>query len=177
MSFRMGWVLLLVTGMLALVAHRGVDAASMDVHSLVGVRALHFLSGIDAGSPLLPDALALDQLLQAEPASVEAGSDFPDFLYACNGKYADHHDEGEAAHWPPFQATALEYVRRLLDFHGGSISQWSSDTRKLVAFIFGVSVHYVTDEVRPWDVWGTVLLGGHSVWAPAGMGAGVRGVR
>ena len=29
----------------------------------------------------------------------------PDFLYAC-GRYPDHHDAGEYAHWPPFQAAA-----------------------------------------------------------------------
>ena len=49
---------------------------------------------------------ALQTAITAQPESVAAGSDFPDFLYAC-GRYADHHDAGEVAHWPQFHVPAV----------------------------------------------------------------------
>lgn len=67
-----------------------------------------------------------------------------DFLYAC-GKYTDHHDAGEAAHWPPFQAAAVAVLRDRANF--SNPASWSDDTKKLVAFVFGVSVHYTCDEL------------------------------
>ena len=96
---------------------------------------------------------ALQSAITAQPESVAAGADFPDFLYAC-GDYADHHDAGEAAHWPQFHVPAVRYVRNLPDFNrsGSAVPYtWSADTQKLVAFIYGLTVHYVTDEI--WEGW------------------------
>ena len=53
----------------------------------------------------------------------------------------------QAAHWPPFHAVATRYIRSLPDFHGGDVSRWSDDTKKLVSFVFGLAVHFVTDEL------------------------------
>ena len=74
------------------------------------------------------------------------GSDFPDFLYAC-GNYADHHDAGEAAHWPVFQAAAVNYIRSQPSFSSSNVSLWTDELQQLAAFIFGVTIHYVTDEL------------------------------
>ena len=85
--------------------------------------------------------------------------------YPCPS-YADHHDAGEVAHWPTFHTPAVRYARRLADFNqtrdGNSNSttpyDWSNDTQKLIAFIYGLTVHYVTDEVwegqwcSPWEI-------------------------
>ena len=87
-------------------------------------------------------AAAYDAAIQANPSAVLAGADFPDFLYAC-GNYSDHHDAGEAAHWPPFQAAAVRYLVRLQP----DPRTWTADERQLAAFIFGVAVHYVADEL------------------------------
>ena len=69
----------------------------------------------------------------------------PDFLYACGQKFSDSHDAAEAAHWPAFQAIAIRYLRRKTK----NFTAWPLSERdeKLTAFIFGLSVHYVTDEV------------------------------
>ena len=62
------------------------------------------------------------------------------------GRYAcgSDHDAGEAAHWPPWQATAVNYTRTLPDFVAGNLTQ---DTEEFMAFIFGVSIHYIADEM------------------------------
>jgi len=47
----------------------------------------------------------------------------------------------------------VRYVRRLPDFLPGlapganASAVWSADTQRLVAFVFGLTVHYVTDEM------------------------------
>eukprot|EP00466_Bigelowiella_natans_P017658 jgi/Bigna1/141182/aug1.61_g15890 len=106
---------------------------------MVGHRAARYYGKI----MLSPNRTLYNDALAMYPEAVEAGSDFPDFLYAC-GKYADHHDAGEEAHWPKWQAAAVRYIRSRDDFQRGN---WSSDTARLVAFLFGVSVHYITDEI------------------------------
>ena len=87
-------------------------------------------------------AAVFDSSLRENHNAVLAGADFPDFLYAC-GSYADHHDAGEAAHWPPFQAAAVLYLRSLQR----DPVAWTAKQRTLAAFIFGLAVHYVTDEL------------------------------
>jgi hypothetical protein len=118
--------------------------ASMNVHSIVGHRAASYFGGIaNSTAGISPGtAQALDTLIRDHQESVLAGSDFPDFLYAC-GSYADHHDAGEAAHWPPFHAAAVLYLRQLQP----DPLKWDRDQRALAAFIFGLVVHYVTDEL------------------------------
>jgi hypothetical protein len=53
------------------------------------------------------------------------------YRYACG----HNHSAGEAAHWPPWQAAAVTYIRSLPDFEKGN---WSTSTSKLIAFLFGV---------------------------------------
>ena len=118
--------------------------ASMNVHSIVGQRATKYygmVANVTAGVPEA-DALAYNRAIQEFPLAVLAGADFPDFLYAC-GTYSDHHDAGEAAHWPPFHAAAIRYLKA----RQADPTKWTGEERELAAFIFGLAVHYVTDEL------------------------------
>eukprot|EP01052_Picozoa_sp_SAG31_P001570 SAG31_NODE_53_length_30139_cov_31.002197_12_plen_911_part_00 len=92
-----------------------------------------------------PNRDKYNEAIQSQPLSFLAGSDFPDFGYAADDLPLPGltHDAGEAAHWPPFQAAAAKRIRLLPDFHE---QRWGTATQKLVAFAFGVSVHYVSDE-------------------------------
>ena len=121
----------------------GVRAASMNVHTLVASRALKYYAGVAPGLGLTStQAQHLEAAIREFPEAVLGGADFPDFLYAC-GRYADHHDAGEAAHWPPFQAAAVNHIRS----HWPDANSWTPKAKELVAFSFGVAVHYVTDEL------------------------------
>eukprot|EP00756_Hemistasia_phaeocysticola_P018054 Hpha_TRINITY_DN15571_c2_g14::TRINITY_DN15571_c2_g14_i1::g.106278::m.106278/K01127/E3.1.4.50; glycosylphosphatidylinositol phospholipase D len=124
-----------------LLAAAGAAAgAGMNTHTMVGHRAQQYYGKVSTAVPRSDlHNKAITQFIDA----VHAGSDFPDFLYAC-GSYKNHHDAGEAAHWPPWQAAAVSYVRSLPDFKSGN---WTEDTQKLVAFLYGVSVHYISDEL------------------------------
>lgn len=114
------------------------DAAGMNTHTMVGYRAAKYYGRVH----LSGNSSQYNAAIAAHPDTVLAGADFPDFLYAC-GNYPDHHDAGEAAHWPPWQAAAIRYIRRRPDFASGN---WTEATSQLVSFVFGVSVHYLTDE-------------------------------
>jgi hypothetical protein len=114
----------------------GASGAGMNTHTMVGHRASKYFAKIRAS----PNASRYNAAVRAQPQSLAAGSDFPDFGYACGGD----HDAGEAAHWPPFHAAAVQYIRALPDFRD---EEWSPETQKLVAFLFGTSVHYISDEM------------------------------
>ena len=127
-------------------AFLAADGASMNVHSVVGQRAHAYYAGIVETHGVSADrAAAYDAAVGENLPSVLAGADFPDFLYAC-GSYADHHDAGEAAHWPVWHAAAVTYLREAVP-NFAVASLWSDATKKLVAFLFGSTVHYVTDEL------------------------------
>ena len=56
-----------------------------------------------------------------------------------------HGEAAEAAHWPPWQAAAIRYLRERTDFNrSGGMGEGA---RRLAAFIFGVATHYATDEL------------------------------
>lgn len=99
------------------------------VHNLVAHRAAtHYFENGTSAPSRYPD------IISRYPGSLSAGAAFPDFLFVCGGNGS----AGEFAHWVPFQAAAVEYVRMLP-------RPWSSDTEKLVAFLFGIVSHYVAD--------------------------------
>jgi len=138
----------------------------MVAHSYVGLRAAKYFAAV---TPLgsASHAAAYNDAIQSNMDAVEGGSDMPDFLYAC-GNYSDHHDAGEVAHWPPFHAAYVSYVRTLANFKEGP-GQWTEKTKKLVAFLFGVSIHYVTDEM--WEGLTTQLANGVNFLAAQNLGA------
>lgn len=124
------------------------SCASMNVHSIVGYRAYKYYGGVYPSATVDAEhADAFTRVIHDNLDAVLGGSDFPDFLYAGPpGSYPDYHDAGEAAHWPPFHASAVAYVRRTVANFSDPAS-WSPETQKLVAFLFGLTVHYVTDEL------------------------------
>jgi hypothetical protein len=68
-----------------------------------------------------------------------SGAPFPDSLFTCG----DDHDAGETAHWTPFQMAAATYIRE-------TYPQWATEGRDsagagLVAFMLGVTSHYIAD--------------------------------
>ena len=111
------------------------DAAGMNTHTMVGYRAMKYFGRV----AFSPNATRYNAAIAAQPDSVLAGADFPDFGYACGGD----HDAGEAAHWPPFHAAAAELIRSRPDFHA---AEWGAETQQLVAFLFGTGAHYMADE-------------------------------
>ena len=71
--------------------------------------------------------------------AIQGGAPFPDYLYACG----DDHDAGEEAHWTPFQMAAADYIR--LKYPNWENERRDRDGPGLVAFMFGVSSHYIAD--------------------------------
>ena len=112
------------------------SGCGMNEHTVVAHRALNYFGKLSHS----PNSTLYNSILHKHPDSVLAGADFPDFLYACG----DDHDAGEAAHWPPFQATAINYTRTFPDFQSGALTE---DTEEFIAFIFGISTHYIADEI------------------------------
>ena len=88
-------------------------AAGMNTHTFVGHRTLTRFGKVGNHSA---GAARYNAAIQAHGNAVLGGSDMPDFLYAC-GRYPDHHDAGEYAHWPPFQAAAVRYLRARADWN------------------------------------------------------------
>ena len=146
----------------ALLLPSSTEAAGMATHTRVGERALTHFGQITRSK----NNSKYNRAIQAYPEAVVAGSDFPDFLYVFN----DHrHDAAEAAHWPPWQAAAAKYIRALPDFE----TEWSEDTGKLVAFLFGCSIHFMADEA--WEgyvLFRTMGLGGKEKEKEAKEGVG-----
>ena len=68
-----------------------------------------------------------DAIVSANLDAIQGGAPFPDYLYECG---SDHND-GEDAHWSPFQAAAVQYIDSLP-------KPWTNSTEQLVAFFFGV---------------------------------------
>eukprot|EP00939_MAST-03C_sp_MAST-3C-sp1_P004356 g4356.t1 len=127
----------IVLGMLA----RHVYSAGMATHTMVGVRASKYYGKIVSS----PNHAFYNEILSNYSDIVVSGSDFPDFLFLYNDS---RHDRAEEAHWPPWQAAASRYVRSLPDFDPTlPASELSVGTAKLVAFLFGVSVHFAADEM------------------------------
>ena len=117
---------------------QATHACGMEEHSSVAHRTLSYFGNLTHS----PNSTLYNDLIRKHPNSVLAGADFPDFLYACG----TDHDAGEAAHWPPWQATAVNYTRTFPDFISGG-GALTDDTEQFMAFVFGVSVHYIADEL------------------------------
>lgn len=87
------------------------------------------------------------QILAASRGAFIAGAPFPDYLYTCG----NNHDDGEYAHWAPFQADATEYLRAAYP------KPWNASAETLVAFMHGVVSHYIAD--LNWHGMGNTMVG------------------
>jgi len=114
-----------------------VIGAGMNTHTMIGHRTVSYYGNITTS----PNSARYNDAIRNQLEAYIGGSDFPDFLYAY--KNATLHNAAEAAHWPPFQAAAIRYIRKQPGF---SSAQWDTDMQQLVAFVFGMSTHYMADE-------------------------------
>lgn len=144
--------LLLLVLSLQWIVRDGADAAGMATHTMVGTRVTKYFGNVSAtvrcGSANENDVAAraslYNHVLQKYPDVAISGSDFPDFLYIFHDS---RHDRAEEAHWPPWQKAAVEYIRAIPQFQNATeIADLDEDTAKLVAFVFGVSIHFAADE-------------------------------
>lgn len=85
-----------------------------------------------ASTPLQPGFM---DILSENTGSLYAGSPYPDYLYECG----PNHDDGEYTHWSPFQAVAAKYIAREYP------EPRNSTGRALVAFLAGITSHYMAD--------------------------------
>ena len=102
------------------------EAAGMTAHNVAARRASQFEYFGPKTDEFNPDVFY--HLAEDRSDAIQAGSPFPDYLYACG----DEHDAGEEAHWTPFQIAAVNYIR-------DTYPDWQTQDRKedgpgLVAF-------------------------------------------
>lgn len=122
---------------LALGALTHCDAAGFTSHNTAARRTSQFEYFGPASETFNPDSyfgLATDR-----SDAIQGGAPFPDYLYACG----DEHDAGEEAHWTPFQMAAAEYIRKT--YPNWETEGRDSDGAGLVAFMLGVTSHYIAD--------------------------------
>ena len=113
------------------------NGSGMTTHNIVARRTSQFEYFGPASDVFHPQDFY--GLAAARPDAIQGGAPFPDYLYACG----DEHDAGEEAHWTPFQMAAVDYIR-------STYPNWAQEGRDgpgagLVAFMFGVTSHYITD--------------------------------
>ena len=127
-----------LAALVAALALAPVSGAGMTSHVFVAYRTANYFGRISEEASPHNYSRYNAAIANNQPA-VLGGADFPDFGYACGGD----HDAGEAAHWPAWHQAAVGYLQARPDWHD---AEWSDDTAKLVAFLFGASVHYIADE-------------------------------
>ncbi|KFQ72995.1 Phosphatidylinositol-glycan-specific phospholipase D [Phoenicopterus ruber ruber] len=79
------------------------------------------------------------QLLLNHQDAFQAGSIYPDAFYPSICKSGVFHDVSEDTHWSPFLSASIHYIRRNYP------QPWEEATEKLVAFLFGIASHMVSD--------------------------------
>lgn len=115
---------------------RMLQGAGFTSHNTAARRTLPFEYFGPASDTFHPEdfyGLARDR-----PDALQGGAPFPDYLYACG----DEHDAGEEAHWTPFQMAAADYIRAT---YPDWMKDRNSDGAGLVAFMLGVTSHYIAD--------------------------------
>ncbi len=112
-----------------------VLGAGMTAHNVISRRATQYERYSSEAAAAAFSGLALDR-----HDALQAGSPFPDFLYACG----DDHNAGEMDHWEPFQQHAANYIRST--YPNWASEPRSSDGAGLVTFFNGIVSHYIADE-------------------------------
>eukprot|EP01027_Heterolobosea_sp_BB2_P005475 GEZU01008368.1.p1 GENE.GEZU01008368.1~~GEZU01008368.1.p1 ORF type:complete len:206 (+),score=20.79 GEZU01008368.1:172-789(+) len=79
-----------------------------------------------------------DYLTQHQDA-FQAGSAYPDWGYVPYKTCQALEPAGEATHWPPF----VDFMSKWI--HKKYPKPWDEDTEKLVAFLFGIESHDISD--------------------------------
>ncbi|MCB9475912.1 MAG: FG-GAP repeat protein [Deltaproteobacteria bacterium] len=102
-------------------------AAGMITHNTVGQRALMYFASAE-----YPEYA---EMMREHQDAFQAGTTFPDWGYAMDG----FHDEAEEAHWEPFTAFAINWVRE------NKTQPWDEHTQRLLVFLLGSTAHGVAD--------------------------------
>ncbi|KAJ2080481.1 hypothetical protein H4R24_003047 [Coemansia sp. RSA 988] len=76
------------------------------------------------------------EIIDRHPESLQAGVVFPDWGYGCMSQ----DEEAEAAHWTPFLEHGLRFFRSTYS------KPYSPNAERLIAFLFGIASHQVSDE-------------------------------
>ncbi|KAM4688962.1 phosphatidylinositol-glycan-specific phospholipase D [Discoglossus pictus] len=108
------------------------ETCGISAHIEIAHRALEFFNQPEG-------KFNYKELIQKHPDAFQAGSVYPDAFYqdlCMQGKY---HDVSEDSHWTPFLKASINYVRNVYP------QPWNENAEKLVAFIFGITSHMVSD--------------------------------
>ena len=148
------------TGSCFLAALHGTNGAGMTSHNIAALRASQYEYFGPESDTFHPNDFY--GLAAERNDAIQAGSPFPDYLYACGTEHdaGEHLTRdiffslslslsavscvvGEEAHWTPFQIASIDYIQK-------TYPTWATDGREsdgagLVAFMFGVTSHYITD--------------------------------
>ncbi|XP_041422256.1 phosphatidylinositol-glycan-specific phospholipase D-like isoform X1 [Xenopus laevis] len=95
-------------------------------------RALEFFNQIEGN-------VNYRELLQKHPEAYQAGSVYPDAFYQGICEQGKCHEVSEDSHWTPFLKTSINYIREVYP------QPWDKSAQRLVAFLFGIASHMVSD--------------------------------
>ncbi|KAE8598081.1 hypothetical protein XENTR_v10016717 [Xenopus tropicalis] len=119
---------LLITSLLWL----PVAPCGISTHIELAHRALEFFSQAEGN-------FNYRELLLKHPDAFQAGSVYPDAFYQGICEQGKYHDVSEDSHWTPFLKTSINYIREVYP------RPWDKSAQKLVAFLFGIASHMVSD--------------------------------
>ncbi|XP_075441702.1 phosphatidylinositol-glycan-specific phospholipase D [Ascaphus truei] len=127
-AFRLWVVVLFVVSLLWLQA----TPCGISTHIEIAHRALEYFSQTDGN-------FNYRELLQKHPEAYQAGSVYPDAFYQGICKQGKYHDVSEDSHWTPFLNASISYIRKVYR------RPWDEGAQRLVAFLFGIASHMVSD--------------------------------
>ena len=130
-----------------LVSFPSATAEGMTSHPWLTYLAYTYTSSIRSTNPNL--GVKIKKALDENQNTLSMASSFPDYFYLPSwaiGVSEDlmqpYRDASEDPHWPPFQSTLAEYIRKLPDFND---TEWSKNTSQAVAQLFGMGSHFMVD--------------------------------
>ena len=106
----------------------------ISTHTEIGYRAIEYFGGSEEASSQF-----IRNILQSHQDAFQAGNPFPDSFYnsLCYGGM--YHQKSEDTHWGHYVKIAFDFINRKYP------QPWSPDTERLVAFLFGIISHQVSD--------------------------------
>ncbi|KAJ2782745.1 hypothetical protein GGI15_002822 [Coemansia interrupta] len=137
MTIAQAWLLCVWAVAIAIVAggFQAVNGCGPAVHNEVTERARQWFDGV-SGEADGSRVLEYRDILDRHPVSLQAGAVFPDWGYGCMSM----DEQSEAAHWTPFLEYGVEYFLRTYS------RPYSTQAEQLIAFMFGIASHQVSDE-------------------------------
>ncbi|KAG8442321.1 hypothetical protein GDO86_011208 [Hymenochirus boettgeri] len=109
-----------------------VEPCGISTHIEIAHRALEFFNHTEG-------TINYKELLRKYPEAYQAGSVYPDTFYQGICEQGKYHDVSEDTHWTPFLKASIDYIRDVYP------QPWDESAQKLVAFLFGIASHMVSD--------------------------------